>query len=141
MRGAGEHIGERLALPPLPAVLVNPGVAVETGPVFKRLGLAPGARCDGGAHPAIGSGMEADAFLSALSRGHNDLEDAACLVAPVIVDVLAVLRAAKGSRIARMSGSGATCFALFSSRRAASRAAAAIKTYHPGWWVRPAMLR
>jgi 4-diphosphocytidyl-2-C-methyl-D-erythritol kinase len=141
MRGAGERIGERLALPPLPAVLINPGVAVETGPVFRRLGLAPGARSDGGAHPAIGSGMEADAFLSALARGRNDLEDAACLVAPVIVDVLAVLRAAKGSRLARMSGSGATCYGLFSSRRAASRAAFAIKTYHQDWWVRPAMLR
>ncbi len=141
MRGAGEDVGPRLLLPPLPAVLVNPGVAVETGPVFKRLGLALGERSGSPPHPPIRSGMDPDAFWSALSKGRNDLEDAACLVAPVIVDVLAVLRAAKGSRIARMSGSGATCFALFSTRRAASRAAAAIKSCHPGWWARPAMLR
>jgi 4-diphosphocytidyl-2-C-methyl-D-erythritol kinase len=62
-------------------------------------------------------------------------------VAPVIVDVLAVLRAAKGGRIARMSGSGATCFALFENCRQAARAARAIGRYHPGWWVKPTVLR
>ncbi len=141
MRGAGESVSEPLELPPLPAVLVNPGVAVETRDVFARLGLAPGERTGGAAHPAISVGMEREALWSALAKGRNDLEDAACLLAPVVVDVLAVLRAAKGSRLARMSGSGATCFALFVSRRAASHAAAVIRAQHPDWWVKAAMLR
>jgi len=141
MRGAGEILGQAIALPPLPAVLVNPGVATPTAPVFKRLGLSPGEKQVGAAHPKIGGGMSQEALWSALARGRNDLEDAASVETPVIVDVLAVLRAAKGCRIARMSGSGATCFGLFVSRQRASRAAAIIAGRHPDWWVRAAMLR
>jgi 4-diphosphocytidyl-2-C-methyl-D-erythritol kinase len=59
----------------------------------------------------------------------------------VIVDALAILRAARGCRLARMSGSGATCFALFSTRRDAVRAARVIRAQHPGWWVKTAVLR
>lgn len=141
MRGAGEMLGSPLRLPLLPAVLINPGVPVETRPVFARLGLAPGEERPGAAHPPIAPDISADDFCAALARGRNDLEDAACLQAPVIVDVLAVLRAARGCRLARMSGSGATCFALFSTRRAASRAATVIKAQHAGWWVKTAVLR
>ena len=141
MRGVGEILGEPLRLPPLPAVLINPGVPVETRAVFQRLGLAPGATLERAAHPPIVPDMSADALWSALAKGRNDLEDAACVLAPVIVDALAVLGAAKGCRLARMSGSGATCFGLFASRRAASRASAVIKAQQPGWWVRSAMLR
>jgi len=141
MRGAGESVGETIRLPLLPAVLVNPGVAVETRPVFQRLGLAVGARTLGAPHPSVLPAMDQQSLWSALAKGRNDLEDAACIVAPVIVDVLAVLRAAKGSRLARMSGSGATCFALFVSRLAASRAAAVIRAQHPDWWVKAAILR
>lgn len=141
MRGAGEEIGEALGLAPLPAVLINPGAPVETRAVFARLGLAPGERADERPHPAISPQLGEDALLAALRKGRNDMEDAACVGAPVIVDALAVLSAAKGCRLARMSGSGATCFALFATRQAASRAAAVIKTHHPGWWVKAAVLR
>jgi 4-diphosphocytidyl-2-C-methyl-D-erythritol kinase len=141
MRGAGETLGPLLRLPLLPAVLINPGVPVETRPVFARLGLQPGETVAGAAHPDIESGAGAEALLAALERGRNDLEDPACLQAPAIVDVLAVLRAARGCRLARMSGSGATCFALFSTPRAAARAAGAIRRQHPGWWVKTAALR
>ena len=141
MRGAGEHLSEPIGLPALPAVLINPGVPVETRAIFARLGLQPGQRRDGAAHPLVHAGMSAEDFWSALAKGRNDLEDAACLQAPVIVDVLAVLRAARGCKLARMSGSGSTCFALFSSRRAASRARAVIKAQHAEWWVKTAMLR
>jgi 4-diphosphocytidyl-2-C-methyl-D-erythritol kinase len=141
MRGAGESVGETIKLPLLPAVLVNPGVALETRPVFQRLGLAVGARTLGAPHPSVLPATDQQSLWSALAKGRNDLEDAACIVAPVIVDVLAVLRAAKGSRLARMSGSGATCFALFVSRLAASRAAAVIRAQHPDWWVKAAILR
>lgn len=141
MRGAGESLGPLLRLPLLPAVLVNPGVPVETRPVFARLGLQPGERVEAAAHPIVGDGAPALELLALLSRGRNDLEDPACLQAPVIVDTLAVLRAARGCKLARMSGSGATCFAIFSTPNAAARAARAIRTQHPEWWVKTAALR
>lgn len=141
MRGAGESLGEALRLPLLPAVLINPGVPVETRPVFARLGLQPGERLGGAAHPEIVCGASAEALWTTLAKGRNDLEDAACLQAPVIVDVLAVLRAARGCKLARMSGSGATCFALFAAPGAAARAACAIRAQHPEWWVKTAALR
>lgn len=140
MRGAGESLGAPLELPPLPAVLINPGVPVATAPVFAALGLQPGAS-RGGAHAEIGARPNTEELLAALAKCRNDLEDAACLQAPVIVDALAILRAARGSRLARMSGSGATCFALFATRRAAVRAARVIRAQHPAWWVKTAVLR
>jgi 4-diphosphocytidyl-2-C-methyl-D-erythritol kinase len=141
MRGAGEQLGEPLGPVPLFAVLVNPGVEVPTRAVFARLGLQPGASTGFGLHPAISGTADGAALLTLLKKGRNDLEDAACSLAPVVVDVLAVLRAAKGSRIARMSGSGATCFALFENCRQAARAARAIRRDHPGWWVKSTVLR
>lgn len=141
MRGRGEEIGPALGLAPLPAVLINPGTPVETRAVFARIGLAPGERADQRPHPAIAPELGEDALLAALRKGRNDMEDAACVDAPVIVDALAVLSAARGCRLARMSGSGATCFGLFATRQAASRAAAAIRRQHPGWWVKAALLR
>ena len=141
MRGAGEKLGPPLRLPLLPAVLVNPGVPVETKPVFQSLGLSPGESSGFGAHLEIASELSFDALLPRLDRGRNDLEDAACLQAPVIVDVLALLRAARGAKLVRMSGSGATCFALFETPWAAARAARAIRDRRPDWWVKTAALR
>ncbi len=141
MRGAGESLGPPLRLPLLPAVLVNPGAPVETRPVFARLGLKPGERVDAAGHPVIGDGASAMELFALLSRGRNDLEDPACLQAPVIVDVLAVLRAARGCKLARMSGSGATCFAIFTTPHAAAMAARAIRAQRPEWWVKTAALR
>ena len=141
MRGAGESLGAPINLPPLPAVLINPGVPVATAPVFAALGLQPGAARGGAAHVEIAPQPNAAQLLAALAICRNDLEDAACLQAPVIVDALAILRAARGCRLARMSGSGATCFALFATRRDAVRAAHVIRAQHPAWWVKTAALR
>lgn len=141
MRGAGEKLGPPLRLPLLPAVLVNPGVPVETKPVFQSLGLSPGESSGFGAHLEIASELSFEALLPRLERGRNDLEDAACLQAPVIVDVLALLRAARGAKLVRMSGSGATCFALFETPWTAARAARAIRDRRPEWWVKTAALR
>jgi 4-diphosphocytidyl-2-C-methyl-D-erythritol kinase len=141
MRGAGETLGPSLRLPLLPAVLVNPGEPVETGPVFQSLGLRPGESSGFGAHLDIPSGLAFVELLGRLDHCRNDLEDAACQIAPAIVDVLAVLRAARGARLARMSGSGATCVALFDAPHAAARAARVIRSHHPGWWVKTAALR
>jgi 4-diphosphocytidyl-2-C-methyl-D-erythritol kinase len=141
MSGVGERLGEPLKRTPLFAVLVNPGVAVETRAVFSRLGLQPGESTGSTPHPAMPASTDQADLLALLKKGRNDLEDAACSLAPVIVDVLAVLSAAKGSRLARMSGSGATCFALFENCRQAARAARAIRRDHASWWVKPTVLR
>lgn len=141
MGGAGERVSPPLELPPLPAVLINPGVAVETRRVFQKLGLAPGERSNGAAHPLIEGGINLEELWRRLAKGRNDLEHAACIEAPIIGDVLAVLGGARGCKLARMSGSGATCFGLFTTRRAAVRAAAAIRLAHPEWWVKSAFLR
>ena len=95
MRGAGENIGDSLGLPPSPAVLINPGVPVETRAVFARLGLEPGETSIHPQHPQFSSAMSADDLCASLKKGRNDLEDAACVDAPVIVDALAVLSSAK----------------------------------------------
>jgi 4-diphosphocytidyl-2-C-methyl-D-erythritol kinase len=141
MRGRGERLGEALQLPPLHAVLVNPGVAVETRAVFANIGLNPGEPLGRGTHPEIPGRPAFDELVRELKKSRNDMEDAASVLAPVIGDVLAVLSAARGCRLARMSGSGATCFALFPDRLSASRAARSIRCGHPSWWVKACVLR
>jgi 4-diphosphocytidyl-2-C-methyl-D-erythritol kinase len=141
MSGVGEILGPKLDLTPIPAVLVNPRVAVETRAVFAKLGLKAGDSYGFGKHPQIDARMAPDALIAALKKGRNDLEDPAGVVAREIVDVLAVLGAARGAKLARMSGSGATCFALFADRHQASRAAHVIARDHPGWWAKATLLR
>jgi len=140
MSGIGDELGPLLALPPLPALIVNPGVPLETKAVFKRMDLPAGWRTTASAHPTFGDGQSADTVFTALRRGRNDLEDPACVLAPVVSDVLAVLGAAPGCRLARMSGSGATCFGLFADCRTAARAKKTIRRVHPEWWVKTTML-
>lgn len=140
MFGRGDELGGRLVLPPLFAVLLNPGVGLETRRVFHEMGYAPGQASPFGAHPVIG--IETYAGLNAkLKLARNDMEDAASVLAPIIGHALSVLGAAPGASLARMSGSGATCFALFADCRAAARAARAIRRHHPEWWVKATLLR
>ena len=141
MRGAGAETGPPLALPPLFAVLVNPGIALPTRAVFARMGLAPGSATGFGAHPVLAPGLTFDALVRVLAKGRNDMEDAAITLAPQISAVLAVLAAGRGCRLVRMSGSGATCFGLFADCRAAGRAAKVIARDHPSWWVKATTLR
>ncbi len=140
MAGIGESLGPVLDLPPLPVLIVNPRQALATKHVFARMNIAPGAETGFGAHPVISSGADSAALIAALKKGRNDMEDAAIVLAPVIGDVLAILAAAPGCKLARMSGSGATCFALFPDCRAVARARRAILQAHPDWWVKAAML-
>ena len=146
MEGAGETVGRPLALPPLFGVLVNPRVAVETPPVFAALGLARGASFatpDGRPSGAGGPPAAPDraALITALESLRNDLEAPAIRVAPAIAHVLAALRSTPACRLARMSGSGATCFALYDDCHAAARAARALAGDRPGWWIKPTVLR
>jgi 4-diphosphocytidyl-2-C-methyl-D-erythritol kinase len=141
MAGRGEKLGAALRWPPLPAVLANPGVAVATPAVFAALGLARGASLDAPPAPRPEAGSDAARALAALKAGRNDLQPSATRIAPAIGDALEALARLDGARLARMSGSGATCFALFSDRHAAARAARALAGAHPGWWVRATHLR
>ena len=129
MRGMGERLSP-VEMPRLHAVLVNPGVAVATRDVFAKFTGAPENR-----QPVAPLGdvpRTPDALLALLAQHDNDLTPAAIACAPVIGDVLAQLRAAPGSLLARMSGSGATCFALFPS---AAQAAAAAQSMRKDWWA------
>ena len=122
-------------MPPFPAVLVNPGVAVPTREVFAALRIAAGPPHDATDIDAIARAHTREAALELIAAHSNDLEAAAIGIAPTIADVLAALRALPGCRLARMSGSGATCFALFASARAAAAGAKILRAGHPQWWV------
>lgn len=120
--GRGDELEELDGLTDLPLLLVNPLVAVSTAAVF--------AGWDGVDRGGLALGNPMAAALA----GRNDLEPAARAVAPVIDTVLATLAEQPGVRLTRMSGSGATCFALFddvAGRDAADRAVAAAR---PDWW-------
>ncbi|WP_188064095.1 4-(cytidine 5'-diphospho)-2-C-methyl-D-erythritol kinase [Sphingobium sp. KCTC 72723] len=127
--------GERLArhhvdgLEGMAMLLVNPGVGVSTARVF--------AGWDGQDRGAL----DATRIDALVARGHNDLEAAAMAIAPVIGDVLAVLRAQNGVVLARMSGSGATCFALFDDDAAMADAAMAMRAAHRDWWMMETRIR
>lgn len=114
-KGRGEQLQPVQGWPGVPVLLVNPGVAVSTAEVFRRW--------DGADRGPLG----ADPL-----QGRNDLEAPARAIAPVIGEVLALLAAQPGVTLARMSGSGATCFALFETDEARTAAAAVVK--RPDWW-------
>lgn len=145
MRGSGEVLGAPLKLPGLFAVLVNPGVGVATASVFAALGLAPGDRHrpDEGVQGALASKASSTSALirEVLEANGNDLEPPAMRLVPAIGDVLEALRAAPGCWLARMSGSGATCFGLFGDCRQSANAARAIKATQAGWWAKATVLR
>lgn len=127
MRGIGDVV-DRVTLPPLHAVLVNPGLSMPTAEVFRALRTPENAPM--GDVPVWN---EAADLIRWLGTMRNDLEAPALHVAPGIGDVLAAI-AQTGAGLARMSGSGATCFGLYLGMSAAKVAAATLA--RPGWWVR-----
>jgi 4-diphosphocytidyl-2-C-methyl-D-erythritol kinase len=140
MAGIGDQLGPRLKMPPLHAVLANPGVAVATPEIFARLGLAKTQRTGAGPSPALPIAGKPGEILEALRSGRNDMQSAACALAPVIGEVLDALAKA-GAPLARMSGSGATCFGLFEDRASSLAVAGALARMHPDWWVKATVLR
>ena len=145
MRGIGDKLSDPLKLPKLPAVLVNPGVAVPTKDVFVALQAKKLKKADAPGRSsfetrASRSPFRMTALVEVLSADRNDLEVPAIAIAPVIADVLARLRALNGCRLARMSGSGATCFGLFGTAQTAAAAARALRKKHPDWWIRATTL-
>ena len=140
MAGIGEKLCPVLRLPPLFAVLVNPGVGVETAAVFRALGLKAGEAVSEARVANLAGPASAAELLGYLASTTNDLAPPALSVAPVIGEVLEQLAALPGCRLARMSGSGATCFALFDDCVASATAAKALQRERPNWWVKPTLL-
>jgi 4-diphosphocytidyl-2-C-methyl-D-erythritol kinase len=139
MRGTGEKLSEPLTLPPLPAVLVNPGVALATKDVFA--GWKPGAEAPVPLDLAAIAKLESSSqLLRILQAQPNDLEAPAIALQPVIEVVLTALRGFAGCQLARMSGSGATCFGLFSSAAEAEVAAKILLAKNPNWWAQACTL-
>jgi 4-diphosphocytidyl-2-C-methyl-D-erythritol kinase len=144
MTGVGEALLP-LSLPELPCVLINPRVPVATRDVFNALGLRNGELLVGAtdvmratAWPEQGASVED--WVEVLAASSNDLEAPAMRLQPVIGEVIAALNATDGAWLARMSGSGATCFAIFETAAEAQAAAQKLQLDHPKWWVHAGVL-
>jgi 4-diphosphocytidyl-2-C-methyl-D-erythritol kinase len=139
MTGVGETL-QPLNLPTMPCVMVNPGVPVATKDVFAALGLRNGELLVGATDVLLqdrwpDEQASLEDWVEALAASTNDLEAPAMRVQPVIGQVIAALNATNGAWLARMSGSGATCFAIYENTAEAGRAAEKLRRDHFGWWV------
>lgn len=130
MRGIGEIVEPLTGWPVLPVVLVNPGVSVSTPVVFKALTEK--------SNPEISS-IEPKDVLFWLGQQRNDLQGPAITAIPVIEDVIQALQE-QNANLARMSGSGATCFGVFDTDAQAAAAGKAIAATFPDWWVQTTRL-
>ncbi len=129
--GIGDQIKPVSGLPVIPAVLVNAGINLETPTVFEALEEKSNA-------PALAfpsAARDQNTLIEFLATCRNDLQAPAIKIVPEINEVLSALARQQGCKLARMSGSGATCFGLFEKRDAANRAAEEISGGNPGWWV------
>jgi 4-diphosphocytidyl-2-C-methyl-D-erythritol kinase len=135
MTGVGDQLGPLIPLPKMFALLVNPRVQAPTPKVFAALGLAPGSPLEssGESFDVLGHGTAG--ILDFLASSRNDLEAAAVRIAPAIAAVRQRLAQIPEAVATGMSGSGATCFALFGDRRSASLARRVVAAERPDWWV------
>lgn len=133
--GIGEELVPARGLPPAWLLLANPGIATPTPAVFK-------ARQGPFSKPARWSEppRDFDEFAMRLRDCRNDLTEAAISVTPAIRDVLVALAALPGCALARLSGTGATCFGLFGDEPSARAAEAELRAAQPGWWVTAAAM-
>jgi len=126
-------------------VMVNPRVPVATKDVFAALGLRNGELLVGATDVFRGTdwpeaGASVEDWVEVLAASTNDLEAPATRIQPVIGEVISALSATNGAWLVRMSGSGATCFAIYENTADAGRAADKIRLDHPGWWVHAGVL-
>ena len=133
--GIGEELTEAPPLPPCWLILANPGIALPTPAVFKRREGPFSAQARFDTPPE-----DATDLARLLAQRRNDLTDAAVALQPAVGTALPALARLPGSLIARMSGSGATCFALFATRDQAQAGAESLRKRHPEWWVEAAEL-
>jgi 4-diphosphocytidyl-2-C-methyl-D-erythritol kinase len=137
MRGIGERLDPVRGLPDLPVLLVNPGRPLPTGPVFR--GLTGPFRC--ARRPPLRAGPSLVQLAVWLAESRNDLEPPARRLEPEIGHVLEDLASLSGCLVARMSGSGATCFGIFGDRGELETAALLLRRKHPDWWIRPTIAK
>jgi 4-diphosphocytidyl-2-C-methyl-D-erythritol kinase len=138
--GRGEIVEAVTGFPACGVVLVNPGVRLATAEVYAALDAAPlGANAGSGALPLDFAG-DFDRLIDYASQRGNDLEQVATRLAPEVREVLTALAGLEGARLARLSGSGATCFAVFATPREAHRAATLLAQREPDWWIASSML-
>ncbi|MBY6154126.1 4-(cytidine 5'-diphospho)-2-C-methyl-D-erythritol kinase [Vannielia litorea] len=130
MRGIGEELTRLERMPQLNLLLVNPRVPVSTAAVFGRM-----EQRDNAPMPEPPEAPSRRELVEWLAWQRNDLEAPACSLAPEIGEVLGELRAQEGAMLARMSGSGASCFAIFEDNEARDRAAGVLREDWPEWWV------
>lgn len=134
--GRGDILTDEPRLPPLWAVLFNPGVPSPTGAVYRAYDAGPPrAAAHALAWPASPADWSPAAVIDWLAGLRNDLQPPAEALTPVIADAVSAVAAAPGVALARMSGSGATVFGLCRSAQDATAAAAALSAAHPTAWV------
>jgi 4-diphosphocytidyl-2-C-methyl-D-erythritol kinase len=133
-RGIGDALEPAPSLPEAGVLLVNPLVATPTPAVFKAFAAQHPVIPPRDLPPPPEAYASLDALISVMRSRGNDLTDAAIDVTPAIADVLGRLRGLPGVAFAGLSGSGATCFALFESREAAAAARETLGAIEPGWW-------
>ena len=139
MRGDGDRVERLDQWPSIPALLVNPGLPCPTGPVFHRFDARAPAPPFSEMDPPMGLTVEqAIGWLSEHTR--NDLEAPAMDLVPNISGVLGTLSTLDGAQLVRMSGSGASCFALFEDMAAAIDAAKVLERKQSQWWAKPTLL-
>jgi 4-diphosphocytidyl-2-C-methyl-D-erythritol kinase len=137
-RGRGDRLSRAPETPPLPVVLVNPGVAVSTAAIFKAFDAGePGDLRDGDPPPRFDA---VEAVTDFLKGTRNDLQPPALALAPVIGEALALLDAQPEPLLTRMTGSGATVFAICAGAGEARMLAARLRDERPGWWVAAGLL-
>ena len=140
MCGLGERVTPVSGLTPLPALLVNPRIKLSTAAVFKTLNAKPLQPDVAGAAPSFPGWKNPVEAAAWLKEGRNDLETPAIALEPAVESVLDTLRRLDGCLLSRLSGSGPTCFGIFSSQHAAGEAAREIERSYPKWWVQATTL-
>jgi 4-diphosphocytidyl-2-C-methyl-D-erythritol kinase len=133
MQGIGDHLTPTPPLPDCALLLVNPCINVPTPDVFRAL-----VQRNGSPMPNLPGWINFADLATWLTNQRNDMQTAAIQIAPVIRDVLMQINVTPDCALARMSGSGATCFGLFADLASAQAAARQISTIRPEWWVRAA---
>lgn len=129
--GAGEIVESVGVIPRLNILLVNPNIPLGAGDVYRKYS----GKFSGSANREEFS-YDSDSFVDFLAGQKNDLQEPAIVIVPEIENILSVINGQNGCLLARMSGSGTTCFGLFKDDLQAHKAVENIKAGHPNWWVR-----
>ena len=135
--GRGDRLTPEPRLPSLPALLINPGVPSPTGEVYRAYDAGPPAGAD---LPRPPRSWDVATVIDWLAGQRNDLQAPAVARTPAIAGAIAAATRLPDARLVRMSGSGATVFALFETPAAAAAAARRLSENHPGWWIMPTNL-